>query len=428
MGLLDTLLGSRNAGGGYSGGLLSIPGQLAGGLLGSVITPVQRGLWGTSSQDIAAQRKQLLDQAQQDRELQRQLLQMQLDAAQTAQAQRGQDQQTALKFGDLLNQQGVRQWNAQNPGDLQMVENTAQRSGPQYASLDQLMATPSFARLAEQNPRVKALTTPQKLGPGDIIGSPMGGTLMSNPKSQQEGAGFGNVNPGDFTPASLAKYAQTRNFADLVLKPTAGQQPPSGYSWGQGGTLTPIRGGPADPSAPANIRKQMEGATGLRKEFDGSDAVKNYRQSLTQFQRASTAPNTRAGDLSIVYALGKIFDPASVVREGELKLSKDAQPWLSKMVSEAQSQIIGTGAIDARTRAAMIDAIRGQVDAMAQSYAQERERFSGYATNYGYRPEDVVGADPAAAFKPQRAVTRTGRTKDGRKVVQYSDGSIEYGN
>lgn len=210
MGLLDTLLGSRNAGGGYSGGLLSIPGQLAGGLLGSVITPVQRGLWGTSSQDIAAQRKQLLDQAQQDHELQRQLLQMQLEAAQTAQAQRGQDQQTAMKFGDLLNTQGVRQFNAANPGELQMVENTAQRSGPQYASLDQLMATPSFARLAEQNPRVKALTTPQKLGPGDIIGSPMGGTLMSNPKPQDlpNGMMFGPDNKPTWVPGYVEGQAR----------------------------------------------------------------------------------------------------------------------------------------------------------------------------------------------------------------------------
>ncbi len=221
MGLLDTLLGSRNAGGGYSGGLLSIPGQLAGGLLGSVITPVQRGLWGTSSQDIAAQRKQLLDQAQQDRELQRQLLQMQLDAAQTAQAQRGQDQQTALKFGDLLNQQGVRQWNAQNPGDLQMVENTAQRSGTQYPSLDALMATPSFSRIAEQNPRLKALSTPQKLGAGEIMGDPLSGQVIaSNPKPQDlpDGMMYGANGMPQWVPGYITGKAQVA---------AAGRAPPT---------------------------------------------------------------------------------------------------------------------------------------------------------------------------------------------------------
>lgn len=237
MGLLDTLLGSRNAGGGYSGGLLSIPGQLAGGLLGSVITPVQRGLWGTSSQDIAAQRKQLLDQAQQDHELQRQLLQMQLEAAQTAQAQRGQDQQTAMKFGDLLNQQGVRGWNAQNPGELQMVENAAQRSGTQYPSLDALMATPSFSRIAEQNPRLKALSTPQKLGAGEIMRDPLSGQVIaSNPKPQDlpDGMMYGANGlpqwvPGyikgkaDIAAAGRAPAAPRDPKLETILDPATGQ-------------------------------------------------------------------------------------------------------------------------------------------------------------------------------------------------------------
>ena len=39
----------------------------------------------------------------------------------------------------------------------------------------------------------------------------MGKTLPG----QETGTGFGNVNPGDYTPESLAKYAQTRNYADL---------------------------------------------------------------------------------------------------------------------------------------------------------------------------------------------------------------------
>lgn len=43
--------------------------------------------------------------------------------------------------------------------------------------------------------------------------SAMRSMLAQNP---QEGSGFGNVNPGDYTPESLARYAQTRNFSDLV--------------------------------------------------------------------------------------------------------------------------------------------------------------------------------------------------------------------
>ena len=33
---------------------------------------------------------------------------------------------------------------------------------------------------------------------------------------------------------------------------------------------------------------------------------------------------------------------------------------------------------------------------------------------------------PSKVEKPKRKVTRTGMTKDGRRVVQYEDGEIEY--
>jgi hypothetical protein len=45
---------------------------------------------------------------------------------------------------------------------------------------------------------------------------------LQNPQAA-ETAGFGNVNPGDFTPESLAKYAQTKNFSDLQRYVTPAQ-------------------------------------------------------------------------------------------------------------------------------------------------------------------------------------------------------------
>jgi len=44
----------------------------------------------------------------------------------------------------------------------------------------------------------------------------------------------------------------------------------------------------------------------------------------------------------------------------------------------------------------------------------------------GYNPKQVdelVGADPVAAPAASKQVVRTGRTKSGKKAVQYSDGT-----
>jgi len=148
---------------------------------------------------------------------------------------------------------------------------------------------------------------------------------------------------------------------------------------------------------PAKTGGGMKEATTLRKEFDALPAVKDYRQVITLYQRAANAPNTRAGDLSIVYALGKIFDPGSVVREGELQLAQDAAPWLKKIVGQAQSQIKGTGGLLPEVRAELLDAMKGQVTSVGEQYAQTRSQYDEYAKNYGIDPSLVIGKDPTPA-------------------------------
>ena len=71
--------------------------------------------------------------------------------------------------------------------------------------------------------RLSAMTkgnVPVELGAGGVLVNPQTGEIIaSNPKDVVEKSGFGNVSPSDFTPQSLAKYAQTKNFADLVPVP-----------------------------------------------------------------------------------------------------------------------------------------------------------------------------------------------------------------
>lgn len=59
--------------------------------------------------------------------------------------------------------------------------------------------------------------------------------------------------------------------------------------------------------------------------------------------------------------------------------------------------------------------------------AEARQRLEGHIESReaaGYQPEALAPLAPEAGPTERRAV-RTGKTKDGRKVVQYSDGTIE---
>lgn len=206
------------------------------------------------------------------------------------------------------------------------------------------------------------------------------------------------------TPEQRAQAARI----DLGLEPRAvamrEQNAPSGYEYGPDGNLRAIPGGPADPAGP-NLRRN---STALRKEYEDQKAVADYRLVLPVYQRAVTAEDTRAGDISIIYALGKIFDPGSVVREGELQLSMQAAPWLQQLTSNINSQITGAGRLSPALRAELVRAMEGQVDALRMPYEQERGRYSQYATDFGFTADSVVGPDPADAFRPRGSAPNAG--------------------
>lgn len=154
-----------------------------------------------------------------------------------------------------------------------------------------------------------------------------------------------------------------------------------------------------DRNATSNDRQEFRSIQGLRKEFEGMDSVKHYKAVLPLIERARTAPDNRAGDVSVVYALGKMFDPTSAVKEGEIQLSKDTATWVQKIVGEANSQLSSKGALNPETRKGIIKALEGQVDAFAAPYNQERQRFSQYASENGWSADQVVGSQsPGEAF------------------------------
>lgn len=173
----------------------------------------------------------------------------------------------------------------------------------------------------------------------------------------------------------------------------------------------------AEKANTTNDHKTFRDTQALRKEFEGMQAVKDYRLVLPLYERAKTAPNTRAGDISVVYALGKMFDPGSVVREGEITLSQNAAPWVRAIVSKANSQLTGEGAIDKETRADIMQALQGQVSALAAPYDQERQRYEGYAKDNGWDPSSVVGTNvPSDAFGGQQGAPKPMSPEEAAKL------------
>jgi hypothetical protein len=201
------------------------------------------------------------------------------------------------------------------------------------------------------------------------------------PKSEKVESTIGKVDPDKFTAKSIAKYAKSNNYEDLVLvppKPTAaiGQgKPPTGYRYDKSGeNLEVIPGGPADKQEklkpiPPNINtaigtndmsiKRIEEALDLLKKYPDAIGLKNLLpgQALDRADPKGVAARSAIGDIgslaihdrsgaavsaSEMQRLGFIPTPtdradnAKTKLESMLRWAKAGQQGLSETYSESQ--------------------------------------------------------------------------------------------
>lgn len=144
------------------------------------------------------------------------------------------------------------------------------------------------------------------------------------------------------------------------------------------------------PTNPAAFKD----VTTLRKEFNDQPEVKAFRDVLPIIESARTTPDTRPGDIQLAYAVGKILDPNSVVREGELKLVGSAATIDQKLQGELRTLVMGKGRLTPKTRGeliAMLDNAAGQREA---AYQATERTYRGIAQQNGF-PVDQVIITPA---------------------------------
>ena len=205
----------------------------------------------------------------------------------------------------------------------------------------------------------------------------------------------GKYNPGDYTPKSWSGFiAGGMKDPGSLQRQYAPQQPPGMFMYGPGGSLMPRPGGTQDPNNPLNQGKIGD----VRKEFDNLPEVQTYTAVLPLYDRTKTAPDNRAGDISIIYALGKMFDPKSVVRGSEIIMAQDSAPAAQKWIAELNSQLTGQGRLTPDMRKSILEALKGQVDSFRPLYERARTRYADYAQSYGATPDKIVGSDVADAY------------------------------
>jgi hypothetical protein len=205
---------------------------------------------------------------------------------------------------------------------------------------DPLVRNAAVAQLAAETPEFKALVAGMTAGASergrfDAVSTGELATRAGAEAGAREAATLPFAGPRAAATAAGSFYATPQRIGDsLVMIPAPGAPTLPGAPRMGAGAPQPGGGAPGAPavpgapagqpgapsvvySAPRDAEKTASMEDTLRKEFDARAEVKGFKEVAVAFGSAMKAADNRAGDLNIVYALAKTFDPGSVVREGE---------------------------------------------------------------------------------------------------------------
>lgn len=168
---------------------------------------------------------------------------------------------------------------------------------------------------------------------------------------------------------------------------------------------------PKPPEGPS-----VKDAQRLRKEFRGLPSVKEYETSLPLLVSARKAPDTGFGDLQLIYTAGKVLDPGSVVREGELALTVAAGSPLQRVIGSTRFTAEKGGRLTPTTRKQLLEMLNERVLAYRQAYDRDYGQYAEYAREGSFQPDQVVGRHAANAYG-SKAVTKGDKPAQKRVKV-----------
>jgi hypothetical protein len=159
----------------------------------------------------------------------------------------------------------------------------------------------------------------------------------------------------------------------------------------------------APPAVPGSVPAKFDDISGLRKEIQQLPSYKNLSQALPIYRSmAETAGrNSKASDLNLVYGLGKIMDPTSVVREGEMVMVKNTAS-IPDWLQGAIASLNGGAALTPETRQAIMTEAYGRVNGYDSAFKQDAGQYQGIVERNKFNPADVI--PDFGTYEPWKAV------------------------
>lgn len=140
----------------------------------------------------------------------------------------------------------------------------------------------------------------------------------------------------------------------------------------------------------ARISSDAKSETDLRKEFADLPEVKKYKNAIPAYQAVVKAAKTNnpQADINLIYGLAKLYDPDSVVREGEYATIANSQAIPEWLKGQAQ-RLVGGGRLTEATKKQIIDQATIRKDTFESEFNGAQESYAEIARRRNMNPENI---------------------------------------
>lgn len=178
--------------------------------------------------------------------------------------------------------------------------------------------------------------------------------------------------------------------------------------------------------------KAMDIEDSLRKEARSALEVSRYAEADPVYRSMvnNATVDTGAADLDLVYGIGKILDPNSVVREGEMVMVNKTSPF-AEMLQGYVNSISGQGKLTPETRSRLLEMARGRMGELRSAYddviggvtsrAKERgiDPSRVKTREYAPLPDAPIYSPNARGFIPQQAISDLRNNPTQEEMAQF---------
>jgi hypothetical protein len=180
---------------------------------------------------------------------------------------------------------------------------------------------------------------------------------------------------------------QVRVLADTPITQSADNRASVGASMANAAAVRETANATRDA---ARITARAKDETDLRKEFADLPEVKKYKNAIPAYQavvKASKTNNPQA-DINLIYGVAKLYDPDSVVREGEYDTIANSQAIPEWIKGQAQ-RLMGGGKLTEATKKQILEQAKIRVDSYKSEVEGAQSGYRDIASRRGMNAENV---------------------------------------